>query len=234
MLDAFAGSGALGFEALSRGVEEAVFVEADPAAAETVRSNAEALGVLPRCRVHRGDVVSLLERGVLPGPFTLVLADPPWREEVLPTFLAALTEVAGHLAREIVRGGEGATKLVTVRVTGAASPEDARLAARAISNSPLVKTAIHGGDPNWGRLVSAAGRSGAAFVLDHASVTIGDVELFKTGVPHDDRVDEAARVLADAAVTVRVDLGTGGPHAMTMWTCDFSAEYVRINAEYRT
>ena len=151
-----------------------------------------------------------------------------------PTFLAALTEVAGHLAREIVRGGEGATKLVTVRVTGAASPEDARLAARAISNSPLVKTAIHGGDPNWGRLVSAAGRSGAAFVLDHASVTIGDVELFKTGVPHDDRVDEAARVLADAAVTVRVDLGTGGPHAMTMWTCDFSAEYVRINAEYRT
>ena len=92
VLDAFAGSGALGFEALSRGVEEAVFVEADPAAAETVRSNAEALGVLPRCRVHRGDVVSLLERGVLPGPFTLVLADPPWREEVLPTFLAALTE----------------------------------------------------------------------------------------------------------------------------------------------
>ena len=151
-----------------------------------------------------------------------------------PTFLAALTEVAGHLSREIVRGGEGATKLITVRVTGAASPDDARLAARAIANSPLVKTAVHGGDPNWGRLVSAAGRSGAAFVLDHASVTIGDVELFKSGVPHDDRVDEAAGVLADRTVTVAVDLGTGGSHVATMWTCDFSAEYVRINAEYRT
>ena len=151
-----------------------------------------------------------------------------------PALVEGLRAVAGHLAREIVRGGEGATKLVTVRVTGARSAPDAWLAARTIANSPLVKTAIHGGDPNWGRLVAAAGRSGAAFVLERASVAIGDVPLFVTGTPHDDRADQAAKVLNAPAVTVTVDLGTGGTHDATMWTCDFSAEYVRINAEYRT
>jgi glutamate N-acetyltransferase/amino-acid N-acetyltransferase len=149
-------------------------------------------------------------------------------------FLEALRAVAGHLAREIVRGGEGATKLVAVTVTGAATRDDARMAARTIANSPLVKTAIHGGDPNWGRLIAAAGRSGAAFALDHASVAIGDVQVFVEGVPHDERADQAAQVLAHPDVTVTVDLGTGGGHAATMWTCDLSAEYVRINAEYRT
>ena len=151
-----------------------------------------------------------------------------------PALVEGLRAVAGHLAREIVRGGEGATKLVTVRVTGARSEPDAWLAARTIANSPLVKTAIHGGDPNWGRLVAAAGRSGAAFVLERASVAIGEVPLFVTGTPHDERADEAAKVLDAPAVTVTVDLGTGGTHDATMWTCDFSAEYVRINAEYRT
>jgi len=151
-----------------------------------------------------------------------------------PALLEGLRAVAGHLAREVVRGGEGATKLVTVQVTGAASHDDAWLAARTIANSPLVKTAIHGGDPNWGRLVAAAGRSGADFVLDAASVAVGPVEVFVKGVPHDERADEAAVVLQAKEVTVSVDLGTGGPHHATMWTCDFSAEYVRINAEYRT
>jgi glutamate N-acetyltransferase/amino-acid N-acetyltransferase len=151
-----------------------------------------------------------------------------------PAILEPLTAVAGHLAREIVRGGEGATKLVTVRVTGAASHADAWLAARTIANSPLVKTAIHGGDPNWGRLVAAAGRSGAAFDIDGASVRIGDVPLFVKGVPHDERAERAAQVLASREITVTVDLGTGGAHQATMWTCDFSAEYVKINAEYRT
>jgi glutamate N-acetyltransferase / amino-acid N-acetyltransferase len=151
-----------------------------------------------------------------------------------PVLLDALRDVAGHLAREIVRGGEGATKLVTVKVTGAASTADAWLAARALSNSPLVKTAIHGGDPNWGRLVAAAGRSGAEFVLDRASVCIGAVPLFVTGTPHDERASDAATVLAESTVTISVDLGTGGSGTATMWTCDFSADYVRINAEYRT
>lgn len=151
-----------------------------------------------------------------------------------PRLIEPMLAVAGHLAREIVRGGEGATKLVTVRVTGAASEADAWQAARTIANSPLVKTAIHGGDPNWGRLVAAAGRSGAAFSLDRASVSIGDVALFVAGVPHDERAEAAAEVLQAAEVTVTVDLGLDGPHTATMWTCDFSAEYVRINAEYRT
>lgn len=151
-----------------------------------------------------------------------------------PAFLEALRAVAGHLAREIVRGGEGATKLVTVRVTGAATHADAWLAVRTIANSPLVKTAIHGGDPNWGRLIAAAGRSGAAFVLDRASVSIGDVHLFVGGVPHDERAEAAASVLRAKDMIITVDLGTGGGHDATMWTCDFSAEYVKINAEYRT
>ena len=142
--------------------------------------------------------------------------------------------MAGHLSREIVRGGEGATKLVTVTVTGAATPDDAWLAARTIANSPLVKTAIHGGDPNWGRLIAAAGRSGAAFSLDRASVVVGDVHLFVDGVPHDERAEDAAAVLSQSEISVAVDLGTGGAHAATMWTCDLSADYVRINAEYRT
>jgi glutamate N-acetyltransferase/amino-acid N-acetyltransferase len=151
-----------------------------------------------------------------------------------PALVEPLRAVAGHLAREIVRGGEGATKLVAIRVTGALSLSDARLAARTIANSPLVKTAIHGGDPNWGRLVAAAGRSGAQFVLDHASVRIGDVDLFVEGVPHDERADAAADVLQAKQMTIVVDLGTGGAHEATMWTCDFSADYVKINAEYRT
>ena len=84
------------------------------------------------------------------------------------------------------------------------------------------------------RLVAAAGRSVASFVLDRASVSVGPVALFVQGVPHDERADEAAAVMRARDMTVVVDLGTGGNHAATMWTCDFSAEYVRINAEYRT
>ncbi|HWK12544.1 MAG TPA: bifunctional ornithine acetyltransferase/N-acetylglutamate synthase, partial [Vicinamibacterales bacterium] len=146
----------------------------------------------------------------------------------------ALRAVCEPLAIGIVRGGEGATKLVTVRVTGAVSREDARRAARAIANSPLVKTAIHAGDPNWGRLVAVAGRSGSDFVLERAAVRIGPVELFRAGAPFDERAPEAAEYLKRPEVLVEVDLGTGGSGASQMWTCDLSAEYVRINAEYRT
>jgi glutamate N-acetyltransferase / amino-acid N-acetyltransferase len=151
-----------------------------------------------------------------------------------PRLIEPMLLVAGHLAREIVRGGEGATKLVTVLVTGAATLADAWLAARTIANSPLVKTAIHGGDPNWGRLIAAAGRSGAAFDLNRASVSIGNVPVFVQGTPHDERAEAAAAVLQGVELTITVDLGTGGSYDATMWTCDFSAEYVKINAEYRT
>jgi glutamate N-acetyltransferase/amino-acid N-acetyltransferase len=148
--------------------------------------------------------------------------------------VAALREVCGGLARAIVRGGEGATKLVSVSAAGAASAEEARRAARTIANSLLVKTAIHGGDPNWGRLLAAAGRAGVAFDVEHASVRVGPVILFMDGVPFDDRAPEAAAYLAGTDLDIEVNVGAGGPHSATVWTCDLSAEYVAINADYRT
>jgi glutamate N-acetyltransferase/amino-acid N-acetyltransferase len=149
------------------------------------------------------------------------------------TFLEALTAVCRELAIAIVRGGEGATKLVTVNVTGAASSTEARKAAKVIANSLLVKTAIHGGDPNWGRLICAAGRAGVAFDAARAAVTIGSLVLFKDGQPHDDLAPRAAEYLKGTDLTVGVDLGSGSASS-TVWTCDLSAEYVRINADYRT
>jgi glutamate N-acetyltransferase/amino-acid N-acetyltransferase len=148
-------------------------------------------------------------------------------------FTAGLTAVCRELALGIVRGGEGATKLVTVQVTGAASSDEARKAAKAIANSPLVKTAIHGGDPNWGRLIAVAGRAGVAFELERAAVAIGSTVLFKDGRPHDEKAPEAAEYLKGKELTVSVDLGAGRASS-TVWTCDLSAEYVRINADYRT
>jgi glutamate N-acetyltransferase/amino-acid N-acetyltransferase len=155
-------------------------------------------------------------------------------DEDMPVLVDALRAVCEPLAIGIVRGGEGATKLITVRVSGAISDQEARRAARAIANSPLVKTAVHGGDPNWGRLIAVAGRSGSVFALDGAAVRIGPVELFREGAPFDERAAEAARYLQNADVEIEVDLGTGGGGQSRMWTCDLSAEYVRINAEYRT
>ena len=148
--------------------------------------------------------------------------------------IAGLEAVCRELALMIVRGGEGATKLVAVRVTGAASAAAAKQAARTVANSPLVKTAVHGGDPNWGRLVAATGRSGVPFDLGHARVRIGPAVLFRDGQPFDGEAPRAAEYLRGTDIDVEIDLGTGGPHEATVWTCDLSAEYVRINGEYRT
>lgn len=155
-------------------------------------------------------------------------------EGLYPSLVDGFRRVAHELALGIVRGGEGATKLVAINVTGAATESDAWLAARAIANSPLVKTAVHGADPNWGRLVAASGRSGAAFVLDGAKVQIGSLVLFENGRPFDERAPQAAEYLKGASLEIGVDLGTGGSHNATVWTCDLTAEYVKINAEYRT
>ena len=155
-------------------------------------------------------------------------------EALYPALFEAFRAVAHELALGIVRGGEGATKLIAITVTGAATDGDAWMAARAIANSPLVKTAVHGGDPNWGRLVAAAGRSGAAFVLDGARVQIGSLVLFENGRPFDELAPQAADYLMGKDLQIAVDLGAGGPHRATVWTCDLSAEYVKINAEYRT
>jgi glutamate N-acetyltransferase/amino-acid N-acetyltransferase len=148
-------------------------------------------------------------------------------------FAAGLTSVCHELALGIVRGGEGATKLLKVTVTGAASSAEARRAAKAIANSPLVKTAIHGGDPNWGRLIAVAGRAGVALELSRAKVLIGSTVLFENGRPHDEAAPRAAEYLKGNDLEVSVDLGAGRSES-TVWTCDLSAEYVRINADYRT
>ncbi len=149
------------------------------------------------------------------------------------SFVVGLKAVCRELALGIVRGGEGATKLVTVNVTGAASAAEARTCAKAIANSPLVKTALHGADPNWGRLIAVAGRAGVAFELRRAAVTIGSIALFTDGKPHDELAPAAAEYLKGKDLTVGVHLGVGTASS-TVWTCDLSAEYVRINADYRT
>lgn len=149
-------------------------------------------------------------------------------------FLEALRDVCRTLALAIVRGAEGATKVVTLDVRGAASDEDARTVARVVANSPLVKTAVHGGDPNWGRLLAAMGRAGVPFDPARARVTIGGTVMFDNGVPFDHRAPDAARHLSGADISIELDLGGPGTGGATMYTCDFSADYVRINADYRT
>jgi glutamate N-acetyltransferase/amino-acid N-acetyltransferase len=155
-------------------------------------------------------------------------------EEYYPFLLEALTTVSRELAVGIVRGGEGATKLITVTVHDARTSDEARQVARTIANSPLVKTAVHGADPNWGRILSSAGRSGVWFDVDRATVRVGGVLLFEQGLPHDDAAPAAAEHLQTADVRIDVSLGSGSGASATIWGCDLSAEYVRINGEYRT
>jgi glutamate N-acetyltransferase/amino-acid N-acetyltransferase len=155
-------------------------------------------------------------------------------EEYYAALFDGFRAVALELSLGIVRGGEGATKLVAITVTGGRSQDEAWTAARVIANSPLVKTAIHGGDPNWGRLVAAAGRAGVTFALDRARVRIGSLVLFSDGEPHDHLAPQAAEYLQGKDIEIEVNVGAGGSGRATMYTCDLSAEYVRINAEYRT
>jgi glutamate N-acetyltransferase/amino-acid N-acetyltransferase len=148
-------------------------------------------------------------------------------------FEAALGAVALYLAREIARDGEGATKLIEVRITGAASAEEARAAARTISASPLMKAAVYGNDPNWGRVMMAIGRSGARIDLDRASVRIGDMVMYADGRPHEPDGAAVRRALAGPEVIIAAHLGIGDASA-TAWGCDLTEDYVKINAEYTT
>jgi len=155
--------------------------------------------------------------------------------DALDAFEAALEGVAGELARDIIRDGEGATKLVRVTLCGAASDADARAAANAVALSPLVKTAIHGEDPNWGRIIAAAGRSGAKVAPTAMKLWIGEVPIYLDGVWQGPPAEAAAHeVMVTSDYPIRLDLGTGGAHTRTIFTCDFSADYVRINADYRS
>jgi glutamate N-acetyltransferase/amino-acid N-acetyltransferase len=150
-----------------------------------------------------------------------------------PAFLDALTAVCLELARAIVADGEGATKVFEIHVTGAASESDARLAARTVTNSNLVKTAIHGADPNWGRILAAAGRSGAKVDAGKASVRIGGVAVFEHGAPRPFDAGAVRTVFARPDIAIDLDLGLGEATARA-WGTDLSAEYVRINADYTT
>ena len=146
---------------------------------------------------------------------------------------AAVLEVCGELARLIVRDGEGASKFITVTVQGAANSSDAGEAAMSIANSPLFKTAIFGGDANWGRVAMAVGKSSAAVDPERIEVVFAGITVCKDGTGHlfDERA--AAAALAEPEIEVVVDLHLGEGTA-TVWTCDLSHEYIRINGEYRT
>ena len=148
-------------------------------------------------------------------------------------FADALTVVCVHLAKEVARDGEGATKLVTVLVTGAAQESDADKVARTIAESPLVKTALFGNDPNWGRILAAAGRAGVAFDPHGVTATLAGTTIFAHGVPTDFNAAALSAAMASKEVTITVDLGSGNAEA-TFYTCDFSYDYIRINAEYHT
>jgi glutamate N-acetyltransferase/amino-acid N-acetyltransferase len=137
------------------------------------------------------------------------------------------------LARKLARDGEGASKLIEVRVDGAADPPEARRAAKAVAGSSLVKTAVYGNDPNWGRVLVAVGYSGAHVAEPRVAVSVQDVDVCRDGapVPFDEAGLRAA--LGHPEVRIRVDLGAGESSA-TAWGCDLTPEYVRINAEYTT
>ncbi len=149
-------------------------------------------------------------------------------------FETALTEVMEDLAKQVVRDGEGASKFVTVSVAGAASDTEAKQVAMSIANSPLVKTAIAGEDPNWGRVVMAVGKSGAEADRDRLSIRFGDVLVAENGQVADGYTEaEAAAHMKGEDVTIAVDLGLGTGTA-TVYTCDLTAQYIAINADYRS
>lgn len=145
----------------------------------------------------------------------------------------ALLEVARQLARSIAKDGEGATRLITVKVLDAASDGDARTAARAVASSSLVKTAVHGGDPNWGRIVCALGYSGAELALDKLHLTVGGLVVFERGSGVDVDLATVRRAFEQPEIEIVATLGLADGRAEA-WGCDLSEEYVRINADYTT
>ena len=153
---------------------------------------------------------------------------------VAKAFETALHAVMRDLAHQVIRDGEGATKFVEIRVSGAASPEDAHKTAMAIANSPLVKTAIAGQDPNWGRIVAAIGKSGAAAERDKLTIHFGDILVAKDGWRNPDYSEDAgAAYMRQQDLIIAVDLGLGKAQK-SVWTCDLTNRYIEINADYRS
>lgn len=148
-------------------------------------------------------------------------------------FQQALEKACIHLARAIAGDGEGATRLIEVTVKGAVTDDEARKAARTVVSSPLVKTAVHGSDPNWGRILAAAGRSGAKLEADRVDIYIGGIRLVAGGAALPVDIEKVAKSLSGGEVNITIDLNLGGASA-TAWGCDLSAGYVAINSEYTT
>ncbi len=149
------------------------------------------------------------------------------------TFQLTLNQACIYLAKAIARDGEGASKFIEVTLSGAVSTNEARSAARAVVSSPLVKAAVHGSDPNWGRIIAAVGMSSAEVVESKLDLYIGDICLIKRGSPLPFDKKEVIRALADKEVTIALNLNLGGAVA-TAWGCDLSEEYVTINSQYTT
>ena len=160
------------------------------------------------------------------------------RGESRETFVVALTSLATELAQLVVRDGEGVNKFVTIRVSGARTEADSHRVANTIATSPLVKTAFAGSDPNWGRIMAAAGRAGVRFDLQRAALWIGastsePLQLMEHGAPCDYHESDAAQIFAGSDFNVHLDLGCGRAET-TVWTGDLTHEYVNINADYRS
>jgi glutamate N-acetyltransferase/amino-acid N-acetyltransferase len=156
------------------------------------------------------------------------------RSPAAKPFEAALRSVMMDLAHQVIRDGEGATKFVEIRVTGAVSPEDAHRVGMAVANSPLVKTAIAGQDPNWGRIVAAVGKSGAEADRDRLSIRFGDILVAENGWRNPAyREEDGAAYMLRQNLVIGIDLGLGKA-SRTIWTCDLTHRYIDINADYRS
>jgi len=153
--------------------------------------------------------------------------------EEFELFRDVLLLVCTELAKMIAKDGEGASKLLEVQVKGAASEQEARLIAREIAGSSLVKTALHGEDANWGRVMSAAGAAGVPFDPDKVDVYLGDLQVAAQGKAISFDEEQANSILKESEVTITVDLHSGNASGIA-WGCDLSYDYVRINAHYRT
>jgi len=173
------------------------------------------------------DTVLLMANGLSGNAF---IRHDTWQAEV---FQNALNQACIDLARAIARDGEGASRLIQVTINGAFNATDARKAARTIVSSPLVKAAVYGNDPSWGRIIAAAGRSGVEMVESKIDLYIGDICLVKGGNPLSFDMEDIIKILKGDEVSMDLNLNLGEATA-TAWGCDLSPEYVTINSQYTT
>jgi glutamate N-acetyltransferase/amino-acid N-acetyltransferase len=174
------------------------------------------------------DMLVVLANGMAGNPQITGLEGPEYDE-----FAAALRAAALNLAKKVARDGEGATKFIEIEVQGALNESDAQKAGKAIANSPLVKTAFFGQDPNWGRILCAAGYSGAELDPGKTTLSIGGVQIVEEGLGATFDEKELRSAMAEREIKVVINLGVGAASA-TIYTCDMSYEYIKINGEYTT